>query len=203
MMRRRLLALAFVATPLVAVAVACSFPDVTYAPTTTSPDTDADTDAHPGPDPGTDGSSDVAEASVGSSDSSTVDASSCNNSCDCDGDHYWRDSGCNLDASDAAGRLGFGDCNDFNKDYFPTQTTYFDVAKSGGFDYNCDGVETGLYPGSLACSGTGALGCSPKTGGYAARAPSCGQSGTLSTCAANGILACQPNAGGLTIEPCR
>lgn len=201
MTRRRLLALAFVATPLVAVAVACTFPDVTYAPTTTSPDTGAD--AHPGPDPGADGSSDVGEASVGSSDATTVDASACNNSCDCDGDHYWRDSGCNLDASDAAGRLGFGDCNDFNKDYFPTQMTYFEVAKGGSFDYDCDGVETGLYPGSLTCSGTGALGCSPKTGGYRAGAPSCGQSGALSTCVGNGLFTCQPNTGGLTIEPCR
>ena len=56
---------------------------------------------------------------------------------DGDGDGYLAEAveGCALPA---------GDCNDGNPDVFPGQTTTFatPIAGAGGYDYDCDGVET-------------------------------------------------------------
>ena len=200
MTRRRLLALAFGATPILGVAVACSFPDVSYSPVVSNrPDTGADTSVDTAV---IDASSDRTDSGIGNPEAGAVDAAGCNNSCDCDGDHYWRDAGCDAAATDASGRLGFGDCDDFDSKYSPGQTQFFEVATgSNGFDYNCDHVATGKFTGNLSCTGVSLTGCSPASGDFNAAPPACGQSGGFSTCVGNG-LGCSASVPGNAIQPC-
>jgi hypothetical protein len=105
------------------------------------------------------------------------------------------------------------DCDDADADAFPGQTAFFPTPRaSGGYDYNCDAVETKQYPGITgftcqACSvQTGGIcqtclggvalspgyNCKASCGGATASAgfkvvptPNCGATHTLSTCSAS------------------
>ena len=77
------------------------------------------------------------------------------------------------------------DCDDQDGSAYPGQPDFFDVPRSsGGYDYDCDGVETRIdtREGSncgwdwFDCVGTG------WTGGV----PACGESGTFHVCQSGG-----------------
>jgi len=123
--------------------------------------------------------------------------------------------------------LNSTDCDDGDKNAFPGQTLYFDVPRKGkgGYDYNCDKVETRYYsnvsgkscgrcaPGGFCntlgcdmgwgCNPSGCSGNGPAAGYFGDVA--CGQSGTLQTCSDNpGVSGCQNVTGTVSskLQPC-
>lgn len=154
MTRRRLLALGFFTTPLVGIAVACSFPDVSFAPASNDvPETGTRSDAT-----GEADADQLTEASIGDFDANQIDLTSCFE-CDCDHDGYWRDAGCDAAATDAAGFKGFGDCDDSRDVYHPNQgSVYFRSFPQGApfaFDFDCSGTDEQLYAAPLTCAFNG------------------------------------------------
>jgi hypothetical protein len=94
------------------------------------------------------------------------------------------------------------DCDDFEPLAFPGQSEFFTEARqSGGYDYNCDGVETpeldtsaggDCYWDWFSCEGTGWYG----------GVPACGAEGIWHVCSADGIE-CRESDANLLTMPCR
>lgn len=183
MTRRRLLALAFFTTPLVGVAVACSFPDVSFTNSTLDSgraETGVPNEA------ASDAQGDV--TLINPPDEAPVDLLNCT-SCDCDNDGYWRDAGCDASGMDAANFKGFGDCDDSLAVYHPNQPgRYYTRIVDGGknFDYDCSGQNEYGLPTPLMCAFDSVLGslgpCNPEnTEGFRA-VTECGEVGELVKC---------------------
>lgn len=205
MTRRRLLALGFMTAPIVGVAVACSFPDVDFAPAAV-PDSGNLGDATTSDAEDNDGA--PVESAV--RDGATIDAAECalRKRCDCDGDGY-RAIGCDAGGPDAdAGDDGLkeGDCDDLDSFRNPGQT-YTDAGPSpdggGKWDWNCDGIEERAYKKTLNCRAellaNGVLGC---VGSGYVEESACGQNVEYDVCT-GGPLSCKPSFSGVLIQVCR
>lgn len=153
MIRRRWLVVPLFAAPLVVIGVACSFPDVTYAPAGGAEagatiDASEPSDARP----------DVEV--TGYEGGSLVDANDCaqRTPCDCDGDHYYA-VGCDAGLPDGAVA---NDCDDLDSFRHPDQI-FSDAGptRDGTWDWNCSGKVEKAYAKSGCtnffgnCSGDG------------------------------------------------
>jgi hypothetical protein len=216
--RRRLVAVALFAAPLVAVAVACTFPDVTFGPIASdeggaqeggNPDTGTTT---------TDGSSDGGPADAIAADvvrredggGVIVDASICEAKarCDCDDDEY-ADMNCDVDAAGLKSAKGNplmpGDCDDLDGLRHPGQG-YVDEVPAPGKDGNWDcTMPIEYFPvQNLTCGGIGLTGCSGGSGFVTA--PPCGTESTFYSCEpqTNALAPCQPKpTGSSTRQACK
>jgi hypothetical protein len=156
--RRALLRFALALVPVTAVAIACSFPDVTFGTTE-------------GGDGGgpiiEDGA--VNEASTRSDAQQViVDANVCatRTKCDCDEDGYARED-CEVPLStiqrDGGGTLQAGDCDDYDPLRNPGQTQFLKIKppERHAGDWNCNNTVERQIRVGFTCSGNGLTGCSP------------------------------------------
>lgn len=201
MTRRNLLALGFFTTPIVAAAVACSFPDVSFSAADTDSGSNNDDGAASPPDAnGFDGAS----VPGVTRDGGRIDGSACLSTtpCDCDNDGY-RSVTC--DASvDAAAQLKPGDCDDFDGFRHPDQG-FSDAGPSddsGLWDWNCTGKNEKAYEDDLVinCAGLLLIFC---TGGNGIEsAVNCGQNVTKGACQNIGGN-CRFQFSGTEVQLCR
>jgi hypothetical protein len=220
--RRRLFALAAFVAPLIIVAAACSFPDVTFGPE--APDSSTATEGGGGGDGGgptpdsaaidateaglkeregliqSDGA--IADVATRPEASPELDASVCSAKpvCDCDEDNFLKD-GC--DAGGQGGGKPAGDCNDLDGFRNPAQTFSDEKPKPpGNGDWNCDGTEEkGYVEGPSWCGGTTATGC---TGGPGFdRVVGCGELADFYECKPNGLFCAQKWSGTQRKQACR
>lgn len=72
-----------------------------------------------------------------------------------------------------------GDCNDNDFSVKPSQTSFFDKASNGSFDYNCDKKVEREYSGTSSCrfSAGSCIG-----DGWTSAVPDCGKSGSFDDC---------------------
>jgi hypothetical protein len=205
-MNRRAVLFGFVvAIPLAAIAVACTFPEITF--------TGADGGASSGTNPGSDGSSGSTSGSStgGLSDSGAEDKDA--NSiahdsgtvvspgncipgaakCDCDNDG-WGDKACMIDAGPNGydGGLKQYDCDDnlgarypdagFNDSLWPAGAT------GTPFDWNCDGQVEYFYD-RVECQST-TLGCAASPDGYVSNSLPCAAPHDIYNCPAVTVGTC-------------
>ncbi|MBX3263400.1 MAG: hypothetical protein KIS78_13070 [Labilithrix sp.] len=206
MSRRRVLAAAMFAAPLVIVGVACSFPEVTFGP---------------GADGGSSPAADSSEVDASTSDVSFVtdavtredgtaaiaDASVCETrpKCDCDDDGY-ADEACDVDASSLLSSKGEplkpGDCDDLDPLRHPGQGFVDEVPAEGkDGDWNCDDEVERFPLAKVTCSGNGLTGCvgSP---GYLVE-PVCGTANDVYACEASGLGRCNSIPKGRATQLCK
>jgi hypothetical protein len=179
MSRRRVLALAMFALPLVVVGVACTFPDVSFGPAD-----DKDSGKDPSPDAASDA---VADQELGDAvrreDGSLVgDPSICDTDarakCDCDDDGFAAtDCDAGVDATTLKSLDGsflkLGDCDDLDALRHPGQTYVEDVPPPGkDGDWDCNG-KIDYFPSQGITCNLGALGTCSGGPGFVT-APPCG-----------------------------
>lgn len=167
--------------------VACSFPDVTFAPgsggeagpTNEGSASESGTDASvliDGSDP---------DALIVRDAGQAIDASGCQPSdCDCDKDNYKSaaKAGC-VDAGVDAGPL---DCNDFDSRYHPGQGFVPDKPTPPGTgDWDCNTRIDHLYAANLDCTKVNPGATCDGTFGFEDN-PGCGESGTYVKCKTSG-----------------
>ncbi len=191
MVLRRRLALAGVAfaIAIAGVGVACSFPDVEFAPqdeaSVIAPEVEPDANEGPVVDAGPVDSSTVDVAVRG--DSGIITREECANRplCDCDLDGYL-EIGC--DAGAEAGSLPGGDCDDLDPFRHPGQIFTTEAPTGdGGWDWNCSGQVEKAYQENPACTG-GLL--TPCGGEGFQSTVACGQTGEFYRCIADRLLGC-------------
>jgi hypothetical protein len=178
-----------------AFAFACSFPDVTYAPSsggTSGAGTSGGTSSG-----GTSGSGISEAGKVVDVEPDDVDKSTCGDKCDCDGDDYLKPN-CIPDAGeDVRNKKDGGDCVDFDKNANPgvDPASYIDLEpRDHPGDWNCDGRVDKLYPVITSCSND--LICNA-TEGFRFDV-GCGVESTIVKCGrVNALSACAP----LDVEP--
>ncbi len=199
MNQRKILALVTFSVPLVVVAVACTFPDVTFSPSSndSGPGSDSPSNNLDAPLSTTDANTfDGAVPDVALRDSTIItDPSVCASkpTCDCDGDGY-RAADCGADAAHYDASLKPGDCDDLDVERHPEAGLRADIPKGHEGDWNCDGFVDHTPPQNLTCTGSG-LGCGGGTGFLTA--PKCGEEGDLYECPAPGLLVnCTPGPSG-------
>jgi hypothetical protein len=197
-MRRALARVAIGLVPVTAVAIACSFPDVTFSNSEAgAPGQDANSGTDGGPFVDDGGGPIIRDAAINEastrSDAQQVieDASVCatHTKCDCDEDGY-AVIGCQEDLAtirrrDDAGTLQPGDCDDFDPLRNPGQTDFLKISpvKHAG-DWNCNNTVERQIDVGFTCSGSAVLGCSdPGFKGV----PPCGSQPTYYSCRANGL----------------
>lgn len=197
---RRLVALAMFVGPMVAVAVACTFPDVTFGLEDGASEGGGG-DAAGRPDAAADDArdADVVGDVVTREDGRApiVDASACATrvECDCDEDGY-ADERCDVDAAailSAKGQpLKPGDCDDMDYLRHPEQDYVDEVPPPGkDGDWDCDGIVESPYPsGAGWCTGTPLLGCRGGPG-YQKATVSCGELADFYTCEPSGLACSQ------------
>lgn len=206
--QRRLLFALLVAAPIGAVAVACTFPEVTFtegsgeagpdSPSASSssgvlPTTDA---SEAGGDTGSifldDGGLGVDVAKR--EDASVIDAAGCDARCDCDDDGYLKE-GCDAAApGDTVTVKGIDDCDDLDKLVHPGQG-YSDAVPRAGSpkpgDWDCDGVVTKGIKEDFQCVGLGAGICSADDPPKFKGAVGCGERGDILNCSTKAPLGCE------------
>ncbi len=210
MRRRRVLAVAMFAAPLVVVGVACSFPEVTFSPGAeaeagTSPDADEDASASDG------AASDVTFVTdaVTREDASAAiaDASLCETrpKCDCDDDGYAA-TDCDVDAggllSPKGEPLKLGDCDDLDPLRHPGQGFVDEVPADGkDGDWNCDQRVERFPAAKVTCRGNGLTGCVGDPG-YLVE-PVCGTANDVYACETPALGACKSIPKGRATQLCR
>jgi hypothetical protein len=118
---------------------------------------------------------------------------------DCDADH---DGYTSLSTPGCTGN----DCDDDDSNVHPGQTAFFTVERaSGGFDYDCDGVEERAWSEALDCSllgGSVLNGCEGQ--GFSGSVPACGTSGSWIECAPTlpPLSVCQAGDDGTKLQAC-
>ena len=125
---------------------------------------------------------DVDENCNGSADNEALKVTLC---ADADGDGYG-----GVCAPHCAGTPGYiargGDCCDSDGTAHPGATAYHEFARNvcGGYDYNCDGVETGQYVGvfTAACASELYTGACANSGGIVSGYSACGFTATWHFC---------------------
>jgi hypothetical protein len=181
--RAKLVLIATAASTLLGLAVACSFPDVSFSTTGGASEGGADGSTSDvgtdvlvlvdGSDPG---------AMVGHDASEPIDAAGCPaTQCDCDDDHYLNLSkpGC---APEAGVDAGPSDCDDFDQTTHPGQKPLAVKARPPrDGDWNCmNGVEK-FYTPNVKCTSLGGGSACDSTFGFEDDPP-CGIEGTYVTC---------------------
>lgn len=170
-------------------AVGCTFPDVTIIEGTTGATTTGGGQGT-GASPSTGGVGAGASGAQGGTGNQTGGAAggggeggvpcTSGNRCDCDGD------------GEDAESCGGMDCDDDDADVFSTQTDWFDEPRdSGGYDYDCSGMEERLHP-TFVCSAALGL-CANTDPGFlvdtrAQNPVACGAVGSYGTCV---VLSCK------------
>lgn len=215
--RRKLLLVALAASPLLAIGAACSFPDVSFAPSGGVPEsgtTDSPTGSD-GPVTGEGGSVVGANEDVdpmgATKDASTVPdggghiEAGPDGCCDCDDDQVMADGGsCAKPARD---------CDDLNPFIFPGQgpvsSSMWNTAWTPTYDWDCNGVVLKQYNHSLGkCSSHSQVldTCAAHQGGFEGD-PACGTSGHyVITCANDPTLlsmGCVETAGIDRVQGCQ
>jgi hypothetical protein len=180
--RKALLVVAAGASTAIGLMVACSFPDVTFAPSSVTPEgstPDVGTDAFvliDGSDP---------DALIVRDAGQAIDSSACQPSdCDCDKDDYKSaaKAGC-VDAGVDAGPL---DCNDFDSRYHPGQKFVpYKPTPPGTADWNCNNQVERLYESTVDCSKVAPGATCDGTFGFEDN-PGCGDTGTFVKCKTSG-----------------
>ena len=156
-----------------AIGIACSFPDVDFAPAGIALDGEVGSDVHvlvDGSDPG---------ALIASDAGKRIDAAGCT-VCDCDGDGFN-----DLSRAGCAGAGGKNDCDDSDTTTRPDQrfnTTAPYPPRNG--DWNCTGGVERFYEPSVTCAGPGGASCDGRFGFE--DDPTCGSTGTFVTCKTTG-----------------
>ncbi|MDB4942132.1 MAG: hypothetical protein JWP97_1666 [Labilithrix sp.] len=172
--------------------VACSFPDVAFAPGGEGGTDGAAQDGFVGDGgSGGDGSADLDAVPPIDGTSEKPDTGPCVDPCDCDKDgHKSREAGC-----------GGDDCDDTDPRANPDQNFRKDLAtKTTMGDWNCDGkTERVITSVNVTCSAA----CPSGREGLAADIP-CGTFGEYITCqSALGGLGCQQSDSGVRQQECR
>lgn len=207
--RRRRFLLGALASGMTGIAVACTFPEVTFGPALSeggvpASETEGGLEDSSIEDGGLEDSSiedgdladgivfgdgDVGDVVTSRGDASAIDAAACSDVCDCDSDGYVRDGGCDGDAGDAGGKPT-GDCDDTDPLRNPRSGYVAVKPTSHTGDWNCDGVVEKGYPeGNRACTGTPLTGCAGE--GFE-KPVACGEEADYFKCGAAGLW-CQPN----------
>lgn len=196
--RRRRFSLGALAAGMTGIVVACTFPEVTFAPALSEGGVsetdggleDSSLDAGALEDGFVFGDGDVGDVVTSRGDASILDAAACIGVCDCDSDGYVQDGGCDEDAGDGTGKPE-GDCDDTDKLRHP-ESGYVAIKPSNhAGDWNCNGIiEKGYPEGNRSCSGTPLLGCA----GEGFQGPvACGEEADYFKCGPDGVLGCRPN----------
>ena len=209
--RRALLAGTTFLAPLLVVAGACTFPDVTFAVGAeadggSSADGTAETSSFDG-----NSTQDVVinEATTRDDATAIVDASVCETRtrCDCDNDEY-ADKACDVDASSILSYKGNplkpGDCDDLDPLRFPNAPLRELPPVGHEGDWNCNGVLEASPSRNLACGGNGTLGCTGGSGYLGA--PPCGTTADFYSCEpqANILATCKPKpTGAKPVQACQ
>lgn len=194
MRRRRALVVGSVAFgTLCAIAAACTFPDVAFAPGGASGEAGADgTTEGADADAGTDGS--LAPPPIDAT-SEKPDSGACTNPCDCDNDTFLaRDAGC-----------GGNDCDDRDNRANPNANFTKDLAtEDTKGDWNCDKVvERSIKNVNVTCNGSVGDTCPGGREGLQADIP-CGTFGTYVVCAPGPTgLTCNQVDSGTAQQECR
>lgn len=209
MMTRRKVVLGgliFVA-PLLVVAAACSFPEVSFgeasaeeagaeeetgSPEAAAPDVVDDDDPYRLPDGGSIGDVAVRDDAT----ARVEDASGCEATCDCDNDGFLK---IDCDAGEDASGKQPGDCDDLDPLRHPgaPYTAAEPVGHDG--DWDCDGRIDKLPKPNLKCSGVRLLGCSGGSGFIVD--PACGTTADYYSCRPGSDLVgtCVPTPTGETV----
>lgn len=162
------------------IVIACSFPDVTFAPGSEAGgggDGNAEAAALDGGGGDAPLDAPVADAEQRTDATQRVDEAGCKNPCDCDEDKF-----VNKSCLEAGADPKTADCDDFDPLRYPTKTAFtteVPPADNGG-DWNCDTIVEPQYPTGLSCTTScGAEGFTSK--------PTCGQSADYFRCTGIGL----------------
>jgi hypothetical protein len=178
---------ALAASVSLAIVGACSFPDVTYAPSDASPGHDAGHDADAT-------AQDEGGVEAGLIDGTLIDAQPPRDArppvdtgpdvdaavCDFDDDFFLA----------VGGVCGGDDCDDHDNQTWPAEPNYYTKTPSTTNaiqgDYNCNTIVEKLRPINAACPLTAGAACD-QTAGFTGD-PACGATGDYITCASSGAL---------------